>query len=203
MNEVVNLSAFQYDALKEIGNIGIGHATTSLSQMVNDKVDIKFPDLKMIPLLELPPLLTHEEPVVAVIQELKQDIRGYVLLILYKDSAKQLTGLMGCPSEKPDIFDEMETSALEEIGNVMNGSYVMALSNFLGISLNMSPPFLIFDMADSIINQIVGMMSEEVDSVLYLSTEFTIGSKKLDGKMVIFTNPLSLSKILGCLDGMV
>ena len=133
MNEVVTLSNFQYDALKEIGNIGIGHATTSLSQMVNDKVDINFPDLKMVPLLELPTLLTHEDPVVAVIQELKQDIRGYVLLILYKDSAKQLTGMMGCPSAKPDIFDEMETSALEEIGNAMSGSYIMALSNFLGI----------------------------------------------------------------------
>ncbi|CAG0949126.1 partial CheY-P phosphatase CheC, partial [Methanosarcinales archaeon] len=40
MTDIKTLTDFQSDALKEVGNIGIGHATTSLSQMVNKQVGI-------------------------------------------------------------------------------------------------------------------------------------------------------------------
>jgi chemotaxis protein CheC len=77
MTETITLTDFQTDALKEVGNIGIGHATTSLSQMVNKRVWISLPDLKLVPLMKVPMLLRNEEPVVGIILELKGDTNGF------------------------------------------------------------------------------------------------------------------------------
>ncbi|MCX9015254.1 MAG: chemotaxis protein CheC [Candidatus Methanoperedens sp.] len=196
MNVSKTLTDFQYDALKEVGNIGIGHATTSLSQMVNKKVGISLPDLKLVPLLDVPQMLTQESPVVSILLELRDDAKGYLLLLLSQDSAKMLIKLILGEMQEEDTFNEMEQSVLMELGNIITGNYVSALSNLLSISLRLSPPVHVYDFAESIVNQIVFLMSEEVDEVLLLNTEFSVDEAKIDGKILVFTNSLSLNKIL-------
>jgi chemotaxis protein CheC len=196
MNVSKTLTDFQYDALKEVGNIGIGHATTSLSQMVNKKVGISLPDLKLVPLLDVPQMLTQESPVVSILLELRDDAKGYLLLLLSQDSAKMLVKLILGEIQEEDTFNEMEQSVLMELGNIITGNYVSALSNLLSISLRLSPPVHVYDFAESIVNQIVFLMSEEVDEVLLLNTEFSVDEAKIDGKILVFTNSLSLNKIL-------
>lgn len=200
MNEIKELSDFQYDALKEVGNIGIGNATTSLSRMVNKKVEISLPDLKLIPLIKVPVLVKHEDPVVGIILELSGDAKGFLLLLLSKDSAKLLIKLVLGAAEENNTFNEMEGSVLKELGNIMTGTYTTALSNFLGIRLWLSPPSQIYDMADAIINQIVCVMSQDVDEVLFLKTEFTVNMEKIDGNILVFTDSLSLSRILDAIN---
>jgi len=200
MTELKTLTEFQKDALKEVGNIGIGQATTSLSQMVNKRVWISLPDLKLIPLIKVPDLVKNEAPVIGVILELTGDTKGFLLLLLSKNSAKYLINLVLGAVNETETFDEMEQSVLKEVGNIMSGTYITALSNFLGISIGLSPPLNIYDMADAIINQIVCMMSRDVEDVLFINTEFTINTEKIDGKILIFTDSASLSKILDAIN---
>ncbi|MGB8217666.1 MAG: chemotaxis protein CheC [Candidatus Methanoperedens sp.] len=196
MTEIKTLTDFQQDALKEVGNIGIGHATTSLSQMVNKQVWISLPDLKLIPLIKVPILVQNEAAVVGIILELTGDAKGFLLLLLSKKSAKYLINLVLGMANETETFDEMEQSVLKEVGNIMSGTYITALSNFLKISIGLSPPLNIYDMADAIINQIVCMMSRDVEDVLFINTEFMINAEKIDGKILIFTDSASLSKML-------
>jgi chemotaxis protein CheC len=196
MTEIKTLTEFQKDALKEVGNIGIGHATTSLSQMVNKRVWISLPDLKLIPLIKVPDLVKNEAPVIGIILELTKDTKGFLLLLLSKKSAKYLINLVLGAINETETFDEMEQSVLKEVGNIMSGTYITSLSNFLGIAIGLSPPLNIYDMADAIINQIVCMMSRDVEDVLFINTEFTINTEKIEGKILIFTDSASLSKIL-------
>lgn len=200
MTEIKTLTEFQKDALKEVGNIGIGHATTSLSQMVNKRVWISLPDLKLIPLIKVPDLVKNEAPVIGIILELTGDSKGFLLLLLSKNSAKYLIKLVLGTVSEADSFDEMEQSVLKELGNIMSGTYITSLSNFLGISIGLSPPSHIYDMADAIINQIVCMMSRDVEDVLFINTEFTINTDKIEGKILIFTDSASLSKILDAIN---
>jgi chemotaxis protein CheC len=196
MTELKSLTDFQEDALKEVGNIGIGHATTSLSQMVNKQVGISLPELKLIPLMKVPILLKNEEPVVGIILELKGDAKGFLLLLFSKQTAKFLIKLViGSADDKKD-FDDMEKSVLMELGNIMGGTYITSLSNFLSISIGLSTPSQVYDMSDAIINQVVCLMSPDVEDVLYLKTEFDINSEKIDGKILVFTDSASLAKIL-------
>lgn len=204
MDEIKKLTDFQYDALKEVGNIGIGQATTSLSKMImNKKIGISLPDVKLIPLIKLPELINNENPFVGVIQELRGDESGILLLLLSKDSAKLLIKQVLGTAEEGDTFDEMEESVLKELGNIMNGTYITALSNLLGISISLSTPVKVHDMLDSIINQIVGNMSLVVEDVLFLKTEFTVNAEKLDGTIVVFVNSESLSKMLDAINRLV
>ena len=196
MNVSKTLTDFQHDALKEVGNIGIGQATTSLSQMVNKRVDISLPDLKLIPLVEVPQLVTAEAPVVGIVLELKDDAKGYLLLLLSHDSAKLLIKLILGDVQEEEAFNEMEQSVLLELGNILTGTYVSALSNLLGISLGLSPPLQAYDIAEAIVNQIVIFMSQDVDDVLLLNTEFSVDDEKIDGKILVFTDAESLKLIL-------
>ena len=196
MNVSKTLTDFQHDALKEVGNIGIGQATTSLSQMVNKRVDISLPDLKLIPLVEVPQLVTAEAPVVGIILELRDDAKGYLLLLLSHKSAKLLIKLILGEAQEEEGFDEMEQSVLMELGNILTGTYISALSNLLGISLGLSPPFQTYDIAEAIVNQIVILMSQDVDDVLLLNTEFSVDKEKIDGKILVFTDSDSLKLIL-------
>jgi chemotaxis protein CheC len=200
MTEIKSLTEFQEDALKEVGNIGIGNATTSLSRMVNKRVWISLPDLKLIPLMKVPILVKNESPVIGIILELTGDANGFLLLLLSKNSAKFLAKLVLGTLNEAETFDEMEQSVLKELGNIMSGTYTTALSNFLGIAIGLSPPSHIYDMADAIINQIVCMMSRDVEDVLFINTEFTINTEKIEGKILIFTDSASLSKILDAIN---
>jgi chemotaxis protein CheC len=200
MTELKSLTDFQEDALKEVGNIGIGHATTSLSRMVNKQVGISLPELKLIPLMKVPILLKNEEPVVGIILELKGDAKGFLLLLLSKQTAKFLIKLVIGSADDKLGFDEMEKSVLMELGNIMGGTYITSLSNFLSISIGLSPPTQVYDMSDAIINQVVCLMSPDVEDVLFLKTEFDINSEKIDGKILVFTDSASLTKILGAIN---
>lgn len=203
MTDLRTLTDFQADALKEVGNIGIGHATTSLSQMVNKKVGISLPELKLLPLFKVPILVKNEEPVIGIILELKGDAKGFMLLLLSKKTAKYLIKLVIGETDETKGFDEMETSVLKELGNIMGGTYISSLSNFLSISIGLSTPSDIYDMSDAIINQVVCLMSPDVEDVLFLKTEFDINSEKIDGKILIFTDSASLTKMLDAINKMV
>ena len=203
MTDIKTLTDFQTDALKEVGNIGIGHATTSLSQMVNKQVGISLPDLKLIPLLNVPALVKNEDPVIGIILELKGEAKGFLLLLLSKTTAKMLIKLVLGTADEKKGFDEMETSVLRELGNIMGGTYITALSNFLSISIGLSTPSDVYDMSDAIINQVVCLMSPDVEDVLFLKTEFDINSEKIDGKILIFTDSRSLAKMLEAINRLV
>lgn len=200
MDEIKKLNEYQEDALKEVGNIGMGHATTSLSKMLDKKIDISLNSIRFVPLIYVPELVRNEENVVGVIQQLKGNINGYLLLMLPKDSAKFLSKMMLDEPVDANTFNEMEQSLLKELTNIMSGTYISAISNFLGIAIMLSPPSQIYDMAEAIINQLVGMMISDAENVLFLRTEFNVHTEKLYGKMLIFTDSSSLSKILDAIN---
>jgi chemotaxis protein CheC len=196
MTDRITLTEFQKDALKEVGNIGIGHATTSLSQMVNKRVGISLPDLRLVPLVEVPELVRNEEPVFGVILELTGDTKGFLLLMMSKNTAKMMIKLVLGEVDETKGFDDMEVSVLKELTNIMGGTYISSLSNFLSISIGISPPSHAYDISDAIINQVLCLMSPDVNDVLYLKTEFTINEETIDGKILIFTDAFSLENML-------
>lgn len=120
--------------------------------------------------------------------------------MLSKQTAKFLIKLViGSADDKKD-FDDMEKSVLMELGNIMGGTYITSLSNFLSISIGLSTPSQVYDMSDAIINQVVCLMSPDVEDVLFLKTEFEINSEKIDGKILVFTDSASLTKILDAIN---
>lgn len=178
-----NLNNMHMDVLKEIGNIGAGSAATALAKMLNKKIDMEVPKVKVLQFKEVNEVLGGAEiPVVGLLLNVNGDLSGNIMFILQQDAAHVLVNiLMGKPWDDSSEFGEIELSALKEIGNILTGSYLSALSTLTGLSIMPSVPELAIDMAGAIISVPAIEFGKLGDSVLYIETEFSEGTTKVVG----------------------
>lgn len=201
LTDVTKLTDFQYGALNEVGNIGMGNAATSLSTLVQKEVKIHIPVLKLSLIEDVPDLVGGADLVVSgTFMYVEGDIRGYILILFPKDSASEICRML---SGSTDIFDEMNVSLMQEVGHILAGTYVTALSDFFNMSIKISTPCGAFDMAGAILDHILIEMSREVEHALVFDTQFTVGEHTLDGNFFMLFDPTSLDLILEKIDGMI
>ncbi|HUX33403.1 MAG TPA: chemotaxis protein CheC, partial [Gemmatimonadaceae bacterium] len=153
MADLSTLKALQLDALREVANIGAGHAATALSQMVGGTIMISVPRINIQRLEDVAPLVGDpEEPVAAVLLHILGDLSGRTLLVFPKSAALQLAELMlHRPSGSSVELGELEQSAIKEAGNILSSAYMNALSEFMGMLLLPSPPALAIDMSAAVL----------------------------------------------------
>jgi chemotaxis protein CheC len=178
-----NLDDTHMDVLREIGNIGAGNAVTALAKMLNKKVDMDVPKVKVMKFKDVSEILGGAEiPVVGLLLNVEGDIAGSIMFILKSDAARTLVNiLMGRNLEDGKEFEEMELSALQEIGNILAGSYLSSLSGLTGLSIMPSVPELAIDMAGAILSVPAIQFGAVGDSVLYIETGFFEGSTRVVG----------------------
>lgn len=199
-----NLDTIQFDVLKEIGNIGAGNATTALSKMINAKIDMSVPKVKLLGFSELAEVIGTEGAVMAgILLMLEGDIDGMMMFLLDIDSARTLVnGLLGKNSdehEKDDInFNEMEFSVLREIGNIITGSYLSALSDLTKLTIVSSVPSLQIDLAEAILSIPAIEFSKIGDKVLLIQTQID-NESQINGYFVLVPELESYDKIFGSL----
>ena len=137
------------DVLREIGNIGAGNAATSLAKMIDKKIDMKVPVVKLVDFDEVPEMLGGPENIVCgIFFKLEGDITGSIMFVLDQKSAINLVDLL-MPRDNAE-FDEFTISALKEIGNILSGSYIASLSGLTNLQIKISVPALAIDMAGAI-----------------------------------------------------
>lgn len=151
--ESVELDGFgsvERDAIGEIENITMGSAATAVSNLLNAKVWITTPRVKLIKAsdLQYPSL----EPSVHVKIEYILGIKGSSILVLKQSDVQLiLAQLMGQPLEVTDDFefDEMNISAVCEVMNQMMGASATALADLLGMPVDISTPVASVKEADT------------------------------------------------------
>ena len=138
------LSAERVDALKEVANIGAGHAATALSLLTGARIMIDVPTVNVAPLDELiPGIADSDSQIVSVLMEMHGSLTGHTLLALPLATGRRLADLMLRRERRSGgPLDVLEESALKEAGNILGGAYMTALSEFLGMTLLPSPPRL-------------------------------------------------------------
>lgn len=140
MNED-NLEFFM-SAFQEITNIGMGNAVSSLSMMLNKKVDISVPNLEVIKLSDI--FLNMEEPdeiYACSYVKMEGELESSLVFLIEKDSVKRLIKeSVGLEIKNITELDEMSSSMIGELGNIMFGSYTSAISQFLKINIQITPP---------------------------------------------------------------
>lgn len=194
------LKSIQLDALREIANIGAGHAATALSQMTGSTIMIKVPAISVASIEDLPAQFApHEEPVAAVMMHMLGDLSGRTLLVFPKPTVMRLAELMlRRPVGTSVAFSELESSAIKETGNILSGAYMNALSDFLGMLLLPSPPTLVIDMSTAVLASAFGEFATDPDSVLCVESEFLLREtdQTLRGFFLLLPDPASLQVML-------
>lgn len=186
-----------FDVLKEIGNIGAGNAMTALSQMMQCKVDMKVPQVKLLEFAEVGALMGGEEQLmVGVYLFVEGDITGSMLFLVEKDSAKHLVNkvMMGMAPEG-DELTEMELSAMQEVGNIITGAYLNSLSSLTNLKIYPSPPAMTVDMAGAILSVPAIEFGAIGDKILLIQSQF-YDEVQIDGYFILIPDLESYSRIL-------
>ncbi len=194
------LNNIQMDVLREIGNIGAGNAVTSLAKMIDKKVDMAVPKVKIMGFDKVSQILGGEEIiVVGILLSVTGDLTGNMMFILDNYAARQLVNILLGSDSTSLQFDEMELSALKEIGNILTGSYLNALSGLTNLRILPSIPELAIDMAGAILSVPAIEFGKVGDSVLYIETEFSEGITKVFGDFLLIPDVDSYEVLLKAL----
>jgi chemotaxis protein CheC len=192
------LSNLERDALREVANIGAGHAATALSQMTGRRIMISVPEVSVRRLEEVALLVGPPDTVIAgVLMHVMGDLTGRTLVVLGQESAHALCELLlRKPSQGP-TFDAMQQSTIKETGNILCSAYMNALSDFLGMMLVPSVPALVVDLAGAVLTTAYLNFGHDRDAVFCVETTFRIeGSEQaLTGQFLLMPDPPSLKVI--------
>ncbi|MEX1182328.1 MAG: chemotaxis protein CheC [Gemmatimonadota bacterium] len=194
-----SLDASQLDAMREVANIGAGHAATALSQMTNRVIMISVPEVSIIKLEEVDSILGEPgEVVAAVMMKVLGDVTGRTVQVFPGPSAVKLTSiLLGGPEpEFPDGFTDVHQSTLKEIGNIIVGAYLNALSDFMGMLLIMSVPAIAIDMAGAVMTTSYLNFGDDKDFVFCINTEMSMGDEQIRAHFLLIPDDASLQVIL-------
>ncbi|CAM3402260.1 chemotaxis protein CheC [Brevibacillus invocatus] len=184
---------FQFDVLREIGNIGAGHAATALSKLMQKEIDMKVPQVRIIPFDEVADCVGGaENVVVTVFLRVEGDSPGNMFFILDMDSATHLLHQVTGISKTVQEWEEMEVSALHEIGNILTGSYLSSLADFTQLNLQPSVPGLAVDMAGAILSYGLYALGQTGDFALTIDTAFFEGNDQVKGNFFLIPDPDSL-----------
>ncbi len=198
MDDIRKLKALQLDALREVANIGAGHAATALSQMTGQTIMISVPQINIAPLEDIPNQVgSDEEPVAAVLMKILGDLTGLALLVFTQPTALRVAGLM-MKRENLTELDEIGKSALREAGNILSAAYLNALSEFMGMILLPSPPSLAIDLSDAVMSATFLEVAQGADYVFCVETEFQLKelNETLRGFFLLLPDLGSLTAIL-------
>ncbi|MUV39938.1 CheY-P phosphatase CheC [Lentibacillus sp. JNUCC-1] len=200
------LSSIEKDVLKEIGNIGAGNAATAMAQLINQTVDMAVPTVNIAAFDEVMEIVGGPDtPVAAVVINITGDITGKVYFVLSIAEAEfiasQVTGepdiqlLNGAPPKTIAI------SALQEIGNILTGSYLSALSDFTQLNMVSSVPDLGIDMAGAILSGGLVDLSQYSDYAIIIDTRIKgkSHSNRIHGHFLLLPDPGSFTKIFNAL----
>ena len=199
MEDLRSLKAIQLDALREVANIGAGHAATALSQMVGETIMISVPTINVSRLEDIPPQVAErDEPVAAVLMHMLGDLTGRTLLVFPRSTAVRLAGLLLRREPEGEDFTEMEQSAIKEAGNILSSAYMNALSDFMGMMLLPSPPSLAVDMSTAVLTTAYLQFGSDKDYVFCVESEFLMGDldERMRGFFLLLPDPASLQAIL-------
>ncbi|GFZ84019.1 CheY-P phosphatase CheC [Paenibacillus marchantiophytorum] len=201
MDVFSQLADFQMDVLKEVGNIGAGHAATALSTLLDKPIDMLVPKVRMLPFEEICESVGGAETVVlAIFLRVDGDAPGNMFFILNLDAAKNmLRDLIGMNIQDQEEYSELELSALNEIGNILAGSYLSSLADFTNLNMQPTVPALAIDMAGAILSYGLLQFGQMGDQALLIDTKFLEGDNEVQGHFFLIPDPESFGKIFSAL----
>ncbi len=201
IRDVRSLKPEQLDALREVANIGAGHAATALSTMTGQAIMINVPTISIARLDEVPGqvVANPEDAVAVVLLQMLGDLTGRSILVFPEHTACRLSEMMlQRPRGSSPSITALEQSALKECGNILSGAYLNALADFMHLMLLPSPPLLAVDMASAVLSSAFLQFGDGRDVVFCVESEFMMrdDGEALRGYFLLLPDTGSLQRIL-------
>lgn len=194
------------DVLKEIANIGSGHAATAMAALLGRPVTQSVPSVRLVPLAEMPDILGGaEELTVAGLLRLTGDFSGYLLLFFDFDQAEKIISLVmrkpGRKTGKSGLhrLSAMDKSVLSETVNILGGSYLTAIAEFTGLGVTPSIPYLCIDMVGAVIGVAAAETGKTGDLAVLFESELYSEKDRIIGNLFLIPDGKSCRTLLRAL----
>ena len=195
------LDNFAIDAFKEIGSIGMGNATTSLSRMIEKRVQLNLSDARLFEASSIIDMIPDSITMTGIMIPIYGDINGLAMLLFEFGNAVYLSNLL-LQSIEHDDDPSIYESALLETGNIIAGSYLNSLSSFLDLKIMHSVPDISIGSIMDILEKGTSTMEKDSADILNIETMFMVYSSEKDvgagtiyGDMFLLLDPQSLDKM--------
>ena len=195
VKKLEELNPIQMDVLREIGNIGSGNAATSLAGMLSSTIDIGVPSVKTLDYNQVVEFIGGPENIViGLLIRLTGDIKGMMMYILKDSFANKITSTFyGKQLDDITEVDDLDKSAICEMGNIMAASYVNAIAALTGLTIDISVPSFCVDMAGAILSVPAIEFAQVGDKVLFIDDNFMITDDEIKSNMILIPEMESLS----------
>lgn len=199
--EAKDYSVQAMDALREIGNIGMGNAATSLAQLMNVRIDMSVPSAALHPFEEIVEMIGGDEEVVScVYMRVLGDVPGTVLYIFDEESTVRiLNSLFQASGITSQTMTPLAESAIKEIGNLLTGAFISAIATLTGLNIITTVPLFSFDMLGAILSSSLIESGYTEKDVLMIDTKFFQDHEEIKGHFFLFADPDSWGTLLGAL----
>ena len=178
------------DALRELGNIGAGHAAAAFSEFVGERVTMRVPLVELVPFDDVTEALGGPEtPVAAAYVRVTGDMAGHLFVIQPLSAARRLLSSLA-PAARAELpLDAVAESVLEELGNIMAAHFLSSLTDFTQLRLRPSVPSVAVDMAQAILA--MGMLEENPlgDFALVIHTAINVPEEQGRAHVFLFPSP--------------
>lgn len=194
----MNLTQRQFDFLTEIINIGIGRSANVLNKIVKNRVILRVPKIQLI---KIDDLLKYIDPdsskeMSLVSMGFKGDLLGSVALIFTSSNAVKMVDLITDKNYDQLEMDQLRSSTLNEVGNIVLNSLIGTLGNLLKTRFRYSIPQFRECKSSEIL---IGTQNTSL-YLIYAETHFTIKNNNIEGSFMLFFELGSLDSFIEKLD---
>ena len=138
-----------------------------------------------------------EELVAAIFVEMAGEVSGIMLFVLTKEVSDEiLFRMLGKTESDLLAMEEIDSSVLIEIGNIVISSYITAMSSLTGVNVELSVPQLAINMLGGIMSVPIAMMGQHSDKIMMITGDFKIDGKALDSTMLLLPDVESLNVLM-------
>jgi len=192
----LKLNELQKDALKEVGNIGAGHAATALSQLLNTKINLSEPRIDVIKFRDLASRVGHENRMVAALHMyIRGEAPGQIVVLFDREQAIDFVGtFLKRVIGDIQVFDSITDSTLKEIGNIIAGSYLSAINNLTGQNVLPSVPTLSYGTIQAAFRTLMSILPDQ--DVFLIESAFLDKEKEVSGQFILIPETGSLGPLL-------
>jgi chemotaxis protein CheC len=191
------LNEMQIDMLREIGNIGAGNAATALATILDEKVDMSVPSVRITGFDEAVENLGGAETMtVAVLVNFSGDANGMIMFLLNVEDAKSIMDILVGEDDGEEELSEMKISGIKEIGNILASSYVNAISALTGLTIEVSVPYVAIDMVGALMSVPIIEFGAIGDKLMFIEENFLGETNDLKSNMIMFAEINTLKIIM-------
>lgn len=199
LNNYDELNDMQLDVLREIGNIGAGNAATALATILDEKVEISLPKVRITDFdTAINALGGAETMTVGVLVNFDGEAHGMIMFLLNMEDAKAIMSILIQDDEEGQDgqLSELKLSAIKEIGNILGSSYINSISQLTGLRIHVSIPYIAIDMAGALMSVPIIEFGSVGEKVMFIEEVFSAEENKLSSNIIMFAEIETLKIIM-------